>query len=187
MPPSWHPVPACVPRLHCRRGVLRRGNENLNRTQIVAAAGTGATPAAFNLGLCRLRGILSPPVPACVRHDHSAGGPFFCAGDNPCSDSQIHPLKSGITAVLGLFLGKILQRFPSLPPEIRNHCTQEVVNGHNLAAIPKSGPEIKNHCTQEVQSRAISAAIPKSGPEIKNHCTQAVSYTHLTLPTILLV
>ena len=23
---------------------------------------------------------------------------FFCAGDNPCCDSQIHPLKSGITA-----------------------------------------------------------------------------------------
>ena len=45
-------------------------------------------------------------------------------GDNPCSDSQIHPFKSGITAVLGLFLGKILQRFPSLTPEIRNHCSR---------------------------------------------------------------
>ncbi|MDD6112787.1 MAG: hypothetical protein PUB70_00480 [Bacteroidales bacterium] len=22
MPPSWHPVPACTPRLHCRRAVL---------------------------------------------------------------------------------------------------------------------------------------------------------------------
>ena len=49
-------------------------------------------------------------------------------------------LKSGITAVLGLFLGKILQRFPSLTPEITNHCTQEVVNGHNLAAIAKFDP-----------------------------------------------
>ena len=38
-------------------------------------AGTGATPAAFYLGLCRLRGILSPPAP----HDHAAGGPFFAA------------------------------------------------------------------------------------------------------------
>ncbi|MCI7749674.1 MAG: hypothetical protein MSH61_04895 [Bacteroidales bacterium] len=38
---------------------------------------------------------------------------------------------------------------PSLPPEIRNRCTQEVVNGHNLAAILKSGLEIKNRCTQE--------------------------------------
>ena len=39
------------------------------------AAGAGATPAAFYLGLCRLRGILSPPA----SHDHAAGGPFFSA------------------------------------------------------------------------------------------------------------
>ena len=38
-------------------------------------AGTGATPAAFYLGLCRLRVVLSPPAP----HDHVAGGPFFAA------------------------------------------------------------------------------------------------------------
>ena len=29
--------------------------------------------------------------------------------------------------MLGLFLGKILQRFPSLTPEIRNHCSRGVV------------------------------------------------------------
>ena len=38
-------------------------------------AGTGATPAAFYLGLCRLRGVLFPPAP----HDFAAGGPFFAA------------------------------------------------------------------------------------------------------------
>ena len=38
-------------------------------------AGTGATPAAFYLGLCRLRGVLFPPAP----HDHAAGGPFYFA------------------------------------------------------------------------------------------------------------
>ena len=27
MPPSWHPVPACTPRLYCRRAVLRCRNE----------------------------------------------------------------------------------------------------------------------------------------------------------------
>ena len=37
--------------------------------------GQGATPAAFYLGLCRLRGILSPPA----AHDYAAGGPFFFA------------------------------------------------------------------------------------------------------------
>ena len=36
--------------------------------------------------------------------------------------------------------GQSLQRFSSLTPEIRNHCTQEVVNGHNLAVIPKFTP-----------------------------------------------
>ena len=49
--------------------------EEWNRTQFVIAAGTGATPAAFYLGLCRLRGVLFPPAP----HDHAAGGPFFSA------------------------------------------------------------------------------------------------------------
>ena len=37
------------------------------------AAGAGATPAAFYLGLCRLHGILSPPAP----NDFAAGGLFF--------------------------------------------------------------------------------------------------------------
>ena len=45
------------------------------RAQTVVAAGIGATPAAFYLGLCRLRGILSLPA----AHDYAAGGPFFCA------------------------------------------------------------------------------------------------------------
>ena len=49
--------------------------EEWNRTQFVIAAGTGATPAAFYLGLCRLRGILSLPAP----HDFAAGGPFYFA------------------------------------------------------------------------------------------------------------
>ena len=54
-----------------RRAILRWGDENQNRMQAVDTAGTGATPAAFYLGLCRLRGILSPPAP----HDYAAGEP----------------------------------------------------------------------------------------------------------------
>ena len=38
-------------------------------------AGTGTTPAAFYLGLCRLRGLLPPPA----SHDYAVGGPFFFA------------------------------------------------------------------------------------------------------------
>ena len=49
--------------------------ESWNRTRSVVAAGTGGTPAAFYLGLCRLRGILSLPA----SHDCAAGGPFSFA------------------------------------------------------------------------------------------------------------
>ena len=33
MPPSWHPVPACTPRLRCRRAVLLCDDEDWNRTR----------------------------------------------------------------------------------------------------------------------------------------------------------
>ena len=55
--------------------ILLCRNENQNRTRTVVAAGTGATPAAFYLGLCRLRGTLSLPAP----HDCAAGGLFLAA------------------------------------------------------------------------------------------------------------
>ena len=51
----------------------------LSLEQGVIAAGTAATPAAFYLGLCRLRGTLSLPAP----HDCAAGGLFsFAATKN---------------------------------------------------------------------------------------------------------
>ena len=47
------------------------------------AAGAAATPAAFNLGLCRLRGSYPPPAATktiLYRHDDgAAGGPFLAA------------------------------------------------------------------------------------------------------------
>ena len=72
-----------------------------------SCGGAGATPAAFYLGLCRLRGILSPPASATVTlqryvlpcsYDGAAGGPFYRAAamvlqaepitsTPPCSDS----------------------------------------------------------------------------------------------------
>ena len=180
MPPSWHPVPACAPRrLCCRRAILFCSDKKWNRTRSVVAAGAGATPAAFYLGLCRLRGILFLPAP----YDCAAGGPFFCAGDNPCSDSQIHPLKSGITAVLGLFLGKILQRFPSLTPEIRNRCSNGVVSEHSLQRFPSLPHEIKNRCSPWAILEGFPTVIPKSGPEIKNHCS-TIAKTRVNLAAI---
>ena len=69
------------------------------------------------------------------------------------------------------FMRVSLQRFPSLPPEIRNRCSRGAVLEGFLAAIPKSGPEIKNHCSIWADSEENLASIPKSGPEIKNHCS----------------
>ena len=47
------------------------------------AAGAAATPAAFNIGLCRLRGSYPPPAAAKTIHyslnDGAAGGPFSTA------------------------------------------------------------------------------------------------------------
>ena len=88
------------------------------------------------------------------------GGPEGCDGRGPF-----------YLAAAGPFLRVSLQRFPSLPPEIRNHCSIWADSGEILASIPKSGPEIKNHCSIWADSEENLAAIPKSGPEIKNHCS----------------
>ena len=79
-----------------------------------------------------------------------------------------------IAAAVGLFPGNLCsdcQVYPP-PPEIRNRCTKERVNGENLASIPKSGPEIKNRCTKERVNGENLASILKFGLEIKNQCTQ---------------
>ena len=119
MPPSWHPVPACTPPQCCRRAVLLCRNENWNRTRNFVAAGTVVTPAAFYLGLCRLRGIQSPPASAtasCRRNRSplrqrriesdadlvaataTVGGPFFTAAARTLHRFPSLDLKSRIDA-----------------------------------------------------------------------------------------
>ena len=116
------------------------------------AAGAAATPAAFNLGLCRLRGSYPPPAAAKTilyrRDEGAAGGPFSTAAT------------------------MVLQAGHSLVPQ-RWCCRRAVPNCRNdgAAAIPDSGSEIKNQCTKNGISRQNHASIPDSGPEIKNHCT----------------
>ena len=89
------------------------------------------------------------------RRDVMGGGPFYLAAT-------------------GAFMRVSLQRFPSLPLEIRNHSSRGAVLEGFLAAIPKSGPEIKNHCSIWADSEENLASIPKSGPEIKNHCSRGL-------------
>ena len=111
----------------------RRGKGN--RIPNVVAAGTGATPAAFYLGLCRLRGILSPPASATVilQEGRSSAQLRWCcrrAVLSCSSDDAASIPKSGL--------------------EIKNRCTKEGVNRQNLASIPKFDPEIKNRCSRGV-------------------------------------
>ena len=67
--------------------------------------GTGTTPAAFYLGLCRLRGILSPPASATVILQEAV---LTCGNDGLQRFSSLG-LKSRITARWRAFSGKSMQ------------------------------------------------------------------------------
>ena len=111
----------------------RRGKGN--RIPNVVAAGTGATPAAFYLGLCRLRGILSLPASATVilQEGRSSAQLRWC-----CRRAVLSCSSDDAASI------------PKSGPEIKSRCTQEGVNGENLASIRKSEPEIKNRCSRGV-------------------------------------
>ena len=130
-----------------------------NRIPNVVAAGTGATPAAFYLGLCRLRGILSPPASATVilQAGCSSVQLRWCcrrAVLSCSSDDAASIRKSGL--------------------EIKNRCSLWAVLEGFFASIRKSEPEIKNRCTKEGVNREKLASIRKSEPEIKNRCNRGV-------------
>ena len=133
----------------------RRGKGN--RIPNVVAAGTGATPAAFYLGLCRLRGILSPPASATVilQEGRSSAQLRWC-----CRRAVLSCSSDDAASI------------PKSGPEITNQCTKEGGNGENLASIRKSEPEIKNRCTLEGINRQNPALLRKSGHEIKTQCTK---------------
>ena len=163
-------------------------------TQCVVAAGTGATPAAFYLGLCRLRGILSLPAP----HDYAAGGLFSAAatkvGIVRGRSSQLRPLQAD-HSLLSLrklesdaedrhrygrsrrYYSPLSQRRIESDAEGRcddGRSRRAILHRHYnyAAAIRKSGLEIKNRCTLAGVNREKLASIRKSKPEIKNRCTQ---------------
>ena len=85
MPPSWHPVPACTPRLRCRRTILSCSSDEGNGILQAKLFSFAATKLESDAEVVVAEPQLS------------------------CSDSQIDPLKSRITAAFGLFLGEILQ------------------------------------------------------------------------------
>ena len=137
----------------------RCGRESPLPGCVDGVAWTGTTPAAFYLGLCRLRGILSLPASATVilQEGRSSAQLRWCCrrGVLSCSSDDAASIpKSGL--------------------EIKNQCTKEGVNRQKLASIRKSEPEIKNRCTQEGVNRQNLASIRKSEPEIKNQCSRGV-------------
>ena len=166
------------------RGEIQLGRRGKgNRIPNVVAAGTGATPAAFYLGLCRLRGILSPPASATVilQAGRSSAQLRWCcrrAVLSCSSDDAASIRKSGLEiknrCTKEGVNGENLASIRKSEPEIKNQCTKEGVNRQNLASIPKFGPEIKNQCTQEGVNRQNLASIRKSKPEIKNRCSRGV-------------
>ena len=155
MPPSWHPVPVCVPQLRCRRAVLRCSNDCCRRNYFLLQQRKLDSEAGRCCGRDRcysggfLLRIMPPswhPVPACTPR-------LLCRcailhRNDGCAASI---RKSG--------------------SEIKNRCSREGLNRENLASIPKSGPEIKNRCTQEGLNGEKLASIPKFGLEIKNRCS----------------
>ena len=118
--------------------------------------GQGATPAAFYLGLCRLRGILSPPASAMVILQ---AGQTLLLQRWCCRRAVLSCSSDGAASIR------------KSGPEIKNRCTLEGVNREKHASIRKSGLEIKNRCALESVNRQKHASIRKSGLEIKNRCT----------------
>ena len=156
----------------------------LRKLESDAVRGCGRDRCHSGGFLLRIMPPLWHPVPACVRHGHSAGGQSLLLQRWCCRRAVLSCSSDGAASIRksGLEIknrctqeGVNREKLASIPksgPEIKNQCTLESVNGENLASIPKSGPEIKNQCTLEGISGQIPAAIPKSKPEIKNHCTQ---------------
>ena len=139
MPPSWHPVPACV-----RYGILQAKPFSLAATENRIGRGPRC-----RYGHCR-RAVLSysSDDAASIRKS----GPEI---KNRCTQEGINRQNLASIRKSGL--------------EIKNRCTLEGVNRQNLASIPKFGLEIKNRCTKEGVNGEKLTSIRKSGLEIKNH------------------
>ena len=136
MPPSWHPVPACTPRLRCRRTILscssdknrRRNYSSLPRRKLesdadlVAATATAGETILLSRNKEQNRTQISLPLrPLQAKlfffaetKLESDAEVVVAEPQLSCSDSQIDPLKSRITAAFGLFPRKSLHRFASL-------------------------------------------------------------------------
>ena len=174
MPPSWHPVPACV-----RDGCCRRNHSSLplRRLESDAEQRRLNDRSRRNYSSLPLRRLESD-ADHLSRNDRCRRAIHRCSNDGAASirksglEIKNRCTKEGVNR-------EKLASIRKSGPEIKNRCMKERVNGENLASIPKSSPEIKNRCTQQGINRQNLASILKFGPEIENRCSnQPIFSTH---------
>ena len=133
-------------------------------------AGTGATPAAFYLGLCRLRGVLFPPAP----HDHAAGGTvLLCRHDGAALILDFKPRLANRCS-RGAILGRIRAVILEFRPRLANRCSRGADLWQNRASILNFKPRLANRCSAEVKTGVIRASILDFRPRLANRSSQKV-------------
>ena len=177
MPPSWHPVPACVRSGCCRRNhsslplrrlesdaKQRRLNDRSRRNHSSLPQGKLVLDAEnrCRYGRCS-RNHSSLPLRRLESDAERCGGRDRC--------------RSG-----GFVLRIMPPSWHPVPACSQRLCCRRAIHrcsNDGAASIRKSGLEIKNRCTKEGVNREKLASIRKSGPEIKNRCTkQPIFSTH---------
>ena len=134
MPPSWHPVPACTPRLRCRRAILYRHDdcaasipksrpeiknhctlEGINRQNhaSIRKSGLEIKNRCTQEGVNRHILAVIPKFTPSNQESLQPRGRFWA---KPCSDSQVYPMKSGITAGSSPSSARALSTPPATKP-----------------------------------------------------------------------
>ena len=134
MPPSWHPVPACV-----SYGILQAKPFFFATTKNRIGRGPRC-----HYDHCRRA------IPHCSSEDAASIPKSGLEIKNRCTQEGINRQNHASIRRSGL--------------EIKNRCTKEGVNGEKLTSIPKSRPEIKNRCTKEGVNGEKLTSIPKFTP-----------------------
>ena len=120
-------------------------------------AGTDATPAAFNIGLCRLRGILSPPSATTTFRRRAvllAGTMVLQAELIYFAATKIRIGRGNVAATTSQAGHSFLRHdgaatILDFRPRIGNHCSTTGHFGDFRAAILDFKPRIENRCSQK--------------------------------------
>ena len=102
------------------------------------------------------------PVPACVRHGHSAGGPFLAVAAMTLHRFASLALKSRIDARKRVLTGKSLHRFASLALKSRIDARKRVLTGKSLHRFPSLGlkSRIDAGCSAFLSTRSTTRSCP---------------------------